>query len=114
MDDWSDDEDFFSTDELPEPPSDLPIALRRIEHLERKLSQANQDMSEYRAFVGQQFDAGRLAEIVNEPGPSSAGQTPRDDDSHYFSSYSENGTSYPQICPAEKASCREKKTSMLS
>jgi protein arginine N-methyltransferase 3 len=91
VDDWSDDEDFFSTEELPAPPSDLPTALRRIELLERKIAQSHQDMAEYRALVGQQFDVGHLAEIVNEAGPSSAGPTQRDDDTHYFSSYCENG-----------------------
>jgi protein arginine N-methyltransferase 3 len=91
-DDWSDEEDFFSSDEQPAPPADLPTALRRIELLEKKLAQSHKDMAEYRALVGQQFDAGRLAEIVNEPGPSSAaGPTQRDDDTHYFSSYCENG-----------------------
>jgi protein arginine N-methyltransferase 3 len=49
-------------------------------------------MAECRTIVGQQFDAGRLAEIVNEQGPlPAAGPTKRDDDSHYFSSYRENG-----------------------
>jgi protein arginine N-methyltransferase 3 len=70
MDDWSDDEDLSSTDQRPAPPADLPSALR---------------------LVGQQFDARRFAEIINEPGPSSAGPLPRDDDTHYFSSYCENG-----------------------
>ncbi|KAG2127388.1 S-adenosyl-L-methionine-dependent methyltransferase [Suillus cothurnatus] len=44
----------------------------------------------YRSLVGQQFDAEHFAEIINEPGPSSAGPLPRDDDTHYFSSYCEN------------------------
>jgi protein arginine N-methyltransferase 3 len=49
-------------------------------------------MVEYRALVGQQFDAGRLAEIVDELGLSSiAGPTQRGDDSRYFSGYYENG-----------------------
>jgi protein arginine N-methyltransferase 3 len=47
-------------------------------------------MAEYRSLVGQQFDAGRFAEIINEPGPSSVEPLPRDDDTH-FSSYCENG-----------------------
>jgi len=97
MDDWSDDEDFFDANEPPSPPSDLPTALRRIDLLEKKLAQAQQDMSEYRTLVRSQFDARRLAEIVNEPGPSSTEPIPRDDDSHYFSSYSENGASHPRI-----------------
>jgi protein arginine N-methyltransferase 3 len=91
MDDWSDDEDLSSTDQRPAPPADLPSALRQMQLLERKLAQAHRDMAEYRSLVGQQFDAGRFAEIINEPGPSSAGPLPRDDDTHYFSSYCENG-----------------------
>lgn len=91
MDDWSDDEDLSSTDQRPAPPADLPSALRQMQLLERKLAQAHRDMAEYRSLVGQQFDAGRFAEIINEPVPSSAGPLPRDDDTHYFSSYCENG-----------------------
>jgi hypothetical protein len=49
-------------------------------------------MAEYRVLVGQRFDAGQSAEIVNEPGPpSAAGPTQRDYDTRYFSSYCENG-----------------------
>lgn len=90
MDDWSDDEDLSNNDQRPAPPADLPSALRQMQLLERKLSQAHRDMAEYRSLVGQQFDAGRFAEIISEPGPSSAGPLPRDDDTHYFSSYCEN------------------------
>lgn len=90
MDDWSDDEDLSSTDQRPAPPADLPSALRQMQLLERKLAQAHRDMAEYRSLVGQQFDAGRFAEIINEPVLSSAGPLPRDDDTHYFSSYCEN------------------------
>jgi protein arginine N-methyltransferase 3 len=91
MDDWSDDEDLSSTDQRPAPPADLPSALRQMQLLERKLAQAHRDMAEYRSLVGQQFDAGRFAEIINEPVLSSPGPLPRDDDTHYFSSYCENG-----------------------
>jgi hypothetical protein len=71
-------------------------------------------MAECRALVGQQFDARRLAETVNEPGPSSAaGPTQRDDDIHYFSSYCENGAQYHYThCIDEPHRCE--KTSTLS
>jgi hypothetical protein len=84
-DNWSDEEDFFSSDEQPARPADLPTVLCRIELLEMKPAQSHQDMAEYRALVGQRFDAGRSAKIVNEAGsPSSAGPTQRDYDTHYF------------------------------
>jgi protein arginine N-methyltransferase 3 len=68
----------------------IPTALRRIERPEKKGAQFHQDLAEYRTLGGQQFDAGRLAGTVNEPGPSSAARpTQQDDDTHYFSSYCE-------------------------
>ncbi|KAG2740413.1 S-adenosyl-L-methionine-dependent methyltransferase [Suillus brevipes Sb2] len=78
MDDWSDDEDLSSTDQRPAPSADLPSALRQMQLLERKLAQAHRDMAEYRSLN------------INEPVSSSAGPLPRDDDTHYFSSYCEN------------------------
>ncbi|KAG1767578.1 S-adenosyl-L-methionine-dependent methyltransferase, partial [Suillus occidentalis] len=58
---------------------------------ERKIAQAHRDMAEYRSLIGQHFDAGRFAEIINEPGPSSVEPLPRDDDTH-CSSYCKNDT----------------------
>ncbi|KAF8430973.1 S-adenosyl-L-methionine-dependent methyltransferase [Boletus edulis BED1] len=91
-DDWSDDdEDGPSTELTPGPPSDLPTALRRIQILEEKLSQAQMNLSDYRKFVTQNLDISSLAEIINDPDPSTTGEAPRDDDTHYFLSYEYNG-----------------------
>jgi hypothetical protein len=79
---------LFSSDEQPAPPADLPIVLCRIELLEKKPVQSRKDAAEHRVLVGQRFDAGGWAEIVNRPGPPSAvGPTQRDYDTHYLSSY---------------------------
>ncbi|KAG6379463.1 S-adenosyl-L-methionine-dependent methyltransferase [Boletus reticuloceps] len=89
-DDWSDDdEDGPSTELNPGPPSDLPTALRRIQILEKKLSQAQMNLSDYRKLVTQNLDISSLAEIINDPDPST-GEAPRDDDTHYFLSYEYN------------------------
>ncbi|KAJ8581839.1 hypothetical protein M405DRAFT_938077 [Rhizopogon salebrosus TDB-379] len=70
-DNWSDEEDFSAAMNNPHLPPIYPLSF---------------DMAEYRALVGQRFDAGRSAKIVNEPGPPpSAGPTQRDYDTHYFS-----------------------------
>ncbi|EIN12179.1 S-adenosyl-L-methionine-dependent methyltransferase [Punctularia strigosozonata HHB-11173 SS5] len=61
---------------------------RKIRALERKLVQAKQDLADYRAFVGERLEVGRIIEAVSEP--SDVGPAPRDDDSHYFESYGEN------------------------
>lgn len=83
-DEWSDDDDeeAASTDVV----SDLPGAIRRIRTLEKKLANAKQDLTDYRAFVGERLNA---TEIADDPSPASI--PARDDDSHYFDSYGENG-----------------------
>jgi protein arginine N-methyltransferase 3 len=87
-DDWSDDDDngSFGSD----PPPDLPSALRRIHLLEKKLSQAKNDLLDYRRLVTQNLDISSIAEITNDPVPS-IDEAPRDDDTHYFLSYEYNG-----------------------
>lgn len=88
-DDWSDD-DGPSVEHGPDLPSDLPSALKRIQILEKKLSQAQNDLSDYRRLVTQNLDISSIADIINDPGPS-ASEALRDDDTHYFSSYEYNG-----------------------
>ncbi|KAI5987412.1 S-adenosyl-L-methionine-dependent methyltransferase [Pisolithus marmoratus] len=68
-----------------------PPPIRRIRHLEEKLSQAQQDLADYRNIVSQKIDVASFAEIVSEePGSSTAKDADvRDDDSHYFQSYGE-------------------------
>ncbi|EPT00251.1 hypothetical protein FOMPIDRAFT_1023851 [Fomitopsis schrenkii] len=74
--------------------TDLEVANRRIRALERKLQKAQQDLNDYRAFVGERLGRSRLVAALEEP-PASASSTHiaaplRDDDSHYFQSYGEN------------------------
>lgn len=94
-DDWSDDESPPTANpQQPNEPTDLATAVRRIRHLEEKLSQAQKDLADYRNIVSQKVDVARFAEIVSEPGPSSSltkdgVDDVRDDDSHYFQSYGE-------------------------
>lgn len=79
--------------------TDLEVANRRIRALERKLQKAQQDLNDYRAFVGERLGRSRLVAALEEP-PASASSTHiaaplRDDDSHYFQSYGENGERSP-------------------
>ena len=90
-DDWSgDDEDGPSAEHDSNPPSDLPGALRRISILEKKLFQAQNDLSDYRRLITHNLDVSSIAEIINDPGPST-NEALRDDDTHYFQSYGYNG-----------------------
>ena len=92
-DDWSDNEDGPFSGHDPSPPSDLPSALKRIQVLEQKLSQAQDDFFDYKRLVTQNLDISSIsAEVINDPVPSS--EAVRDDDTHYFQSYGLNGTSY--------------------
>ncbi|KAF8657322.1 hypothetical protein AX16_002244 [Volvariella volvacea WC 439] len=77
--DWSDSDD------------DKPIAdpQKRIESLEKKLAQAKQDLADYRAFVSKNLNLAGLADALQEEDTKTTVQ-PRDDDTHYFESYSEN------------------------
>lgn len=84
-DDWSDD------DEPDAGPSSSQIdPSRRIALLERKLQQAKQDLADYKALVSQRLDLSRLQDAMTEPSGSSK-VVERDDDSHYFQSYGQNG-----------------------
>jgi type I protein arginine methyltransferase len=73
----------------------LPSAARRIRALEKKLADAKQDLTDYRTFVGEQLNRSLLTEVTDD---SSSILTPaRDDDSHYFESYGENGKTFALI-----------------
>ena len=90
-DDWSDDEEVVNNHQAP---SDLPETQRRIRALENALHKARQDLADYRAFVSQRLNLASLAESLKEPEASSSTHVSvplRDDDSHYFQSYGENG-----------------------
>ena len=93
-DGWSD------SDEDDEPaksdaPKDLATATRRIQALQQKLEQAKQDLVYYRQFVSQRLDLAGLTEELKKSEASSStthvAVPLRDDDSHYFQSYAENG-----------------------
>lgn len=83
-DDWSDDEPNAGPSSSQIDPS------RRIAILERKLQQAKQDLVDYKALVSQRLDLSRLQDAMTEPSGSSK-VVERDDDSHYFQSYGQNG-----------------------
>ena len=89
--DWSDDEEVAQN---PVAPADLPSAIKKIQSLENALHKAQQDLSDYRSFVGDRLNLAGLAEALQDPAESSSthvGAPLRDDDSHYFQSYGENG-----------------------
>lgn len=57
-------------------------------------------MIEYRAFVSERLNFTSVAESLKEPVPSSSIHVAaplRDDDSHYFQSYGENGKRYQYL-----------------
>lgn len=91
MDDaWSDDESA-ETGASEKQPKDLPSATRRIAALERKLVQAQQNLADYRSFVGERLDTSGFAQTLASEGQGPLDAPARDDDSHYFESYGENG-----------------------
>lgn len=85
-DEWSDSDDDAAPKDVE---TDLSSAVRRIRVLEKKLAGAKQDFVDYRAFVGERLNTAHLADATNDLSP--APTTARDDDSHYFESYGENG-----------------------
>jgi protein arginine N-methyltransferase 3 len=68
-------------------------ALKRIRALERRLARTTAELSAVRAFATSRLDAAAGSnqgdETLSSNGP--APPQPRDDDSHYFESYGENG-----------------------
>lgn len=87
-DEWSDSDDDEAAPK--DPPNDLPSARRRIRALEGKLIEAKKNLLDYHSFVAEQLSLTRLTDIIDDPDPVPT--PPRDDDSHYFDSYAENGT----------------------
>lgn len=82
--DWSDSED---EDSLVDPN-------RKIQILEKKLLAAQQNLVQYRDFVTKKLNASGLSDVLSVSGPSQEAPPARDDDSHYFESYGENGGTY--------------------
>ena len=106
--DWSDDDPDAAAQ--PAEPATLADATRAIHALQAKLTKAKQDLVDYRAFVRQRLDLRGVAEAVKREdanvGTSASASASvatkaaaplRDDDSHYFQSYGENGA-HPLRC----------------
>jgi protein arginine N-methyltransferase 3 len=66
-----------------------PDTNHRIQILEKKLAAATQNLADYRNFISERFQVSPLIEAINESSTTKAPS--RDDDSHYFRSYDENG-----------------------
>lgn len=77
---WSDSDD----DETVSDPA------RRIAALEKKLTRAKQEFDEYRSVISQRLN---ISTLMEDAGPSAPIPNARDDDTHYFQSYGENGSS---------------------
>lgn len=82
--DWSDSED---EDAFVDPN-------RKIQLLEKKLLAAQQNLAQYKDFVSEKLNASSLSELLSGSGASQEVPQARDDDSHYFESYSENGRTH--------------------
>lgn len=65
---------------------------QKIRALEKKLAHAKQELSDYRTLISEKLNLSSLTEAINEPTASQTSAPIRDDDSHYFQSYGENGT----------------------
>ena len=70
-------------------PSDTVTASRRITTLESKLAAAKEELAHYQLLIRQRVDIARLREAIDDEPIASPSQ--RDDDTHYFESYGENG-----------------------
>lgn len=98
-DDWSDDEDDEGATgtKTTAAPADLGQAMHRIRQLEEKLRRTRQEFTDYRGFVKESLNLDGLAESLRDSlavSSTNAALPLRDDDSHYFQSYAENGN-YP-------------------
>jgi type I protein arginine methyltransferase len=96
--DWSDDDDdddISASLPFQQEPLDQKQAMRRIRQLEEKVRRNRQEFADYRRLVSEQLNLASLAESLRDHvSPSSSKNTivpSRDDDSHYFQSYGENG-----------------------
>jgi type I protein arginine methyltransferase len=85
-DDWSDSEDGPNISA----PDDIVTATRRIATLESKLAAAKEELAHYRSLINQRVDIARIREAIDQP-IASPSPIKRDDDTHYFESYEENG-----------------------
>lgn len=90
--DWTDSEQEDDDAAQSKGWSDPRKASQRIRRLEEKISAARQELIDYRKLVEGRFNLSQIAEQYNSLHVSEDLQPPpRDDDSHYFRSYAENG-----------------------
>lgn len=94
-DDWSDEDEEDAAETRVSNPEDKDREIRR---LTGKLKQAKQDLIDFKQLVEQRFRSSEIAEAAREdqaarpPTSSTAAMVPkRDDDTHYFKSYGDNG-----------------------
>ncbi|TAQ89290.1 hypothetical protein B7494_g2365 [Chlorociboria aeruginascens] len=93
-----DDALLFSLDELPEVTEfdgkgksvDPGVLVARVSELEEELRIMQSQFDNYRATVTETLDERWNDKSARKSGPGEAGKEERDDDSHYFSSYSYN------------------------
>lgn len=87
--DWSDSD----AEEKPDAGSSVaPLsqvdAAKKIKKLEAQLSQAHDNLQSFRSTIKERFD---LLQVAGVGSGSRRVSEPRDDDTHYFDSYSYNG-----------------------
>jgi protein arginine N-methyltransferase 3 len=57
-----------------------------------KLAGVKQDFVDYRSLISQKLDIANLLDTTADPESNHASAPARDDDTHYFQSYGENGS----------------------
>jgi hypothetical protein len=90
-DDWTDSEDEDSSGKEGD---------EKIKMLEKKLASVRQSFADYRAMVTEKLG---LTKTLGDGILDSSSRRERDDDTHYFKSYEENGMLLDMVC---KMSCR--------
>jgi protein arginine N-methyltransferase 3 len=81
-DEWSDSEDEGAAAKDP---------TLRIRALEEKLALVKQDFADYRSLISQKLNVPALLDAVIDQDSDHPPVKTRDDDTHYFESYGENG-----------------------
>lgn len=94
FDNWSDsDDDQKLYSQLPQDPH---LLQEQLVDLTRKLKLSNQALEGYREMMGKHLGSTKILGSTPEESGSKPGGPTRDDDTHYFRSYSENGQEAPR------------------
>lgn len=106
---FQDDSLLFSLDELPHEPisksNDVPDQLlARVVELEEELQKSQSQFADYRETVKRTLDERWSEGTLNSSAMADRGK--RDDDSHYFSSYSYNGKIFLALIMYSSNSCQ--------